>query len=128
MATDLKVLIADDDPALLKVMALRLRAEGFDVIPCSDAYQALESARVESPDVAVLDINMPAGGGPSAADRFQRMAKTQHIAIIFLTGDKSEEVKIMAKSLGAHDVLYKPVEIADLVSAIRSAWSSEPAS
>ena len=59
----LKILIADDEPEILEIMAKKITQEGFDVIPAIDGQEAWEKIQVESPDVIVLDLNMPKMNG-----------------------------------------------------------------
>jgi DNA-binding response OmpR family regulator len=124
MSKSIKVLIADDDPVVLKLVSSGLRAEGFKVIACLDAYQALEGIHRERPAVAVLDIHMPAGGSPQVVERLQVTASAHRVAVIFLSGDKSPAAEEMARKLGGHELLHKPVNMPRLISAIHSAIAS----
>ncbi|MBN3041262.1 MAG: response regulator, partial [Candidatus Omnitrophica bacterium] len=57
-----KILIADDEPNIVRLLASRLKANNFEVIVASDAMQAVMKAHQERPDLIILDIRMPAGG------------------------------------------------------------------
>lgn len=115
------VLIADDDARLVTALARRLRGSGFHVIECQDAYMAIELARRHKPDVILLDVNMPAGGGESTHARLAKIGETASIPIIYLTGDDSERVRRRAHDLGAFAVIGKPFDMEDLLSHILEA-------
>ncbi len=124
---EIKVLIADDDRDLTRAIAIYLKSAGFKVISSVDAYQALALAGQNQPDIAVLDINMPAGGGVSVQQRLRQRGGMDTLPVIYLTGDKSEEARKSAIDGGAYDVLYKPVDMKKLVSSIRSALNLKAA-
>jgi DNA-binding response OmpR family regulator len=116
-----KVLVAEDDSALLKSIRLRLTAEGYEVLCAQDGYQAVAIAREASPDVLVLDINMPAGDGFSVQDRVWRMVSMRRTPIVYITGDGSQHLLERAHKLGARSLLKKPFSSSELVEAIRDA-------
>ena len=99
-----KILIADDDVKLLQALTVRLEAEDFEVITCQDAYQALDMARRNLPDLLLLDINMPAGNGFSVQERIAKIKELAGIPVIYITGDASAAVDRNAHKLGAFAV------------------------
>lgn len=115
------VLIADDDVKLLSAMAKRLRAMGFNVIECQDAYMATDLARRHRPDAIMLDVNMPAGRGDSTHERLLKIPETANIPVIYVTGDQSQHVRDRAKQLGAFAIVRKPADIGELASYLFSA-------
>lgn len=115
-----KVLVVDDDADLVQSLSLRLRHEGYDVAVAMNGYQGLERARTESPDLLILDINMPAGNGFSVQDRLQKMMGPWPI-VIYLTADRSLRADLMSKKLGAFAVIHKPFDIARLLETVRRA-------
>ena len=116
-----KVLIADDDKNLLTSLAIRLKAEGFDVLSAQDAYMAVAQCKKEHPDVLVLDINMPAGDGFSVQSRVDRMNHDRALPVIYLTGERSERVVQLAKARNAYAIVFKPFETSELVLKIKAA-------
>lgn len=126
-----KVLIADDDDGLLKALQVRLEHVGFDVTTAVDGYRALVEAREDLPDVLVLDINMPAGNGFTVQDRLEKLQTSDNkpskrIPVIYITGDKSDGIKGLAKNLGAFAVIYKPLDIDHLCETIMQAMAPPP--
>src|SRR6185312_1069615 len=103
-----RILFADDSVRLLTALQCQLECHGFEVEICSDAYAALAQARKNKPDVMVLDIRMPAGNGFSVLERMGKIPELRHIPVIYVTGDKSEELELQASQLGAVGLIHKP--------------------
>lgn len=126
-----KVLIADDDNGLLKALQVRLEHVGFEVTTAVDGYRALVEAREDTPDVLVLDINMPAGNGFTVQDRLEKLQAsenkpTRKVPVIYMTGDKSDEIQKLAKDLGAFALIYKPIDADQLCETIMQAMAPPP--
>lgn len=122
-----KVLIADDDRNFLTSLSVRLKAEGFEVACAQDSYQAVEVATRFRPDVLVLDINMPAGDGFTVQQRVEKMTHLLAMPVIYLTGERSERVEMMAKTQHAFALMFKPFETDELLRTIRSAVTTPQA-
>jgi CheY-like chemotaxis protein len=110
------VLMADDDVRFMGALSKRIRALGFTVIECQDAYMATDLARRHNPDVILLDVNMPAGNGDSTHERLSKIPETAEIPVIYVTGDQSQRVRDRAEQLGAFAIVRKPVDMGDLAS------------
>lgn len=108
---DMKVLIADDDPLIVQILRSGLRARGWDVIVAADAMQAGMFAMQASPDVIVLDLNMPGGTGLAALKRLKQSVKTSQIPVVILSGETNPTILQGAKDLGAEVFLAKPVDL-----------------
>jgi two-component system, OmpR family, KDP operon response regulator KdpE len=117
----MKVLIADDSEKLLGALRLQLEARGFEVITCTDAYSALSQARIHKPDAMILDIRMPAGEGFSVLERMAKVQEIRDIPVIYITGDRSAELTLRAKVLGAYALIHKPVVMSTLLGTLHSA-------
>jgi DNA-binding response OmpR family regulator len=118
-APRIKILIADDDPALVEALKVRFKKLGLEVCQAHDACIALEMAREEQPDVLVLDINMPAGDGFSVQERMHMAVDGAKTPVIYITGDKSRRLDDLAEDYGAAGIFHKPFhfhELADLVA------------
>lgn len=116
-----KILIADDDKALLTSLSVRLQAEGYEVVCVQDSYQAVEQTLKQWPDLLVLDINMPAGDGFSVQNRVDRGSPLHSIPVIYLTGDQSSRAIDIARAQQAFAVVYKPFDTQQLLKTIREA-------
>jgi CheY-like chemotaxis protein len=116
-----KILIADDDRDFLTTLSVRLEAEGYQVFCVQDSYQAVAQALKAKPDVLILDINMPAGDGFTVQDRIKKIDHLKEIPVIYLTGERSDRVKSLAKARQAFALVFKPFETDDLLSAVSAA-------
>jgi len=118
------ILIADDDPALLAALRVRLEAWSYDVITSQDAYQALHIAKHEKPDLLVLDINMPAGSGFSVPQRLRLDDPDHTPPVIFVSGAHPETIKRFAIESGLakcgqrYTYLQKPIDTDRLLEVI----------
>lgn len=118
-----RVLIADDNRSLLAAILTRLKNSGFEVKAAQDGYQAVQIASRWKPDVAVLDINMPAGDGLSVQERLATMrgGLLGGVPVIYLTGEHSARVEAIKRSEQAFAVLHKPCGSEELIETIESA-------
>ena len=122
-----KIVIADDDKDLAEGLAIRLSAKGYEVHCAQDGYQTIVLSREKMPDLLMLDINMPAGDGFNVLERIQRMEQAgdmNPIPVIYLTGDTSEKVKLLAMEHGAFGILHKPFNFDGLLEMVRKAIDS----
>ncbi len=120
-----KILIADDNPDILMLMASRLRANDMQVITASDCTQAIKKAYVEHPDLILLDIRMPKVGGLATFTNLKMYSRTENIPVIFITAYPGKKVEEEAFELGATDFIAKPFATEDLVAKINKAIAAE---
>ena len=114
-----KILVVDDEEDIAKALKVRLKANGYSVLFASDSIQAFAIANQENPDLILLDILIPGGGGFVVAERLKQSAATHRIPIIFLTGIPGGEER--AYKLGASGYLMKPYQPEELMKAIQNA-------
>ena len=112
-----RVLLADDDPGILEVVAYALRNEGFDVTPVLSGEAALEEARGSPYDAVLLDVMMP---GLSGIDVCRTLRAESNVPIVMLTAKDGELDRVLGLELGADDYVTKPFSMAELVSRIRA--------
>ena len=113
-----KILVVDDEPSIVRLLSLRLKAHNFDVISAYDGYQCVEVAKLELPDMILLDIKMPLGGGIKAYETLKSINKTSLIPVIFITAFPSTEVKKQVMEMGAEDFISKPFNSDVLIEKI----------
>ncbi len=113
-----KVLIADDSRYQAQLLASYLHAKGLEVVFAADALQAWTAALRSSPQLILLDINMPGGTGVEVLKRIRMSTRTQHIPVIVVSGEKNPAVESTVRDLGAADFLHKPVEQDQLCAAV----------
>ncbi len=116
-----KILIVEDDPGVSRALTIRLKSAGFDVVSAGDALAGMRVAVQEIPDLAILDISMPAGNGLRLADRFQNVPATAGMPFIILTASKEPSLRERAESLGAASFIEKPFESEELLAAVHDA-------
>lgn len=120
-----KILIADDEPHIVKLLGSRLKANNYEVIGAYDGVQAVEAAHREKPDLIILDIRMPAGGGLTVCENLKTALKTTFIPIILITAHPSDEIRQQAKELGADDFVTKPFNADELLVKVRKALGED---
>jgi response regulator NasT len=111
----MKILIADDESLIRMGLKSLLQELGHTVISARDGSEALALARENSPDLAILDINMPKTKGLQAARAHSRY---RPIPNLFLTAHAGDELITKATDLPVHGYLIKPVRSAELHAAI----------
>jgi len=119
-----KILVIDDMPNIVTMVKARLEASGYEVITALDGQQGLTYANAEKPDLIILDIVMPAGGGYSVYARLRMSPKTRSVPVIFLTAkDKPEDVA-RAYKLGAEYFVKKPYKPEMLLGTVKKVLES----
>jgi DNA-binding response OmpR family regulator len=113
----MKILIADDDRDLLGLIAFTLTQAGYLVVKASDGPSAIHAFQGESPDLAVLDINMPGASGFQVCEAIRAKSR---IPVMMLTVRGEEEDLIKALDLGADDYLTKPFSPRTLLARIKA--------
>ena len=114
-----KILIVDDEKDVLRVLDRRLVMAGFDIISADNGLLALSMAKLNQPDLIMLDVQMPKIDGGETARRLKADQMTKHIPILFLTAlISSEESARMKYYRGGSIVLAKSIDITEFVSII----------
>jgi DNA-binding response OmpR family regulator len=111
------ILLVDDDPGVLDVVAFMLRREGFEVDEERDGSDALERAREKAYDIVVLDVMLP---GMSGTDVCRALRAESDVPIVMLTARDAEIDRVLGLELGADDYVTKPFSTAELLSRVRA--------
>ncbi len=111
-----RVLVADDDASLRRMLARTLEAEGFEVALAADGGDALARAERSAPDVIVLDVAMPGVDGLAACRRLR--AKGLGTPILMLTARDAVTDRVAGLQAGADDYLVKPFAVAELIARL----------
>ncbi|MFN3421741.1 MAG: response regulator [Armatimonadota bacterium] len=114
-----KILVVDDEVAIVRVLRDRLETEGFEVLTAYDGLQGVEVAQKEQPDLIIMDITMPNMDGLTAAKLLREKPETAHIPIIMLTARGQETDEQAGYQAGAVLYLMKPFSTRQLVREIR---------
>ena len=114
------ILIVDDLPANLELLAGMLAEQGFEVRPVLSGKQAIAAARAEAPNLILLDIRMPEMDGSEVFEQLRAEAALHDVPVIFLTGVTETAEKVRAFALGAVDYVTKPFQAEEIVSRVRT--------
>jgi DNA-binding response OmpR family regulator len=114
------ILVADDDPDIRSLVALRLERSGYDVVAAGDGEQALATALERAPDVALLDVMMPKLDGYEVTQRLRELEATRHLPIILLTARVQETDIARGVEAGADDYVKKPFSTNDLRDRVQA--------
>jgi len=106
--TPARILVADDEPHLLRLVRFRLEREGHEVITATDGEEALEMARAEQPDLCVLDVMMPKRSGFEVLRELRADPGCASIKVIMLTARAHDRDVDAGYALGADDYVTKP--------------------
>jgi two-component system response regulator RegX3 len=115
--TQQSVLVVDDDPGVLDVVAFMLRREGFAVDEEKDGTAALAAARERAYDIVILDVMLP---GISGTDVCRALRAESDVPILMLTARDAEVDRVLGLELGADDYVTKPFSTAELLSRVRA--------
>jgi DNA-binding response OmpR family regulator len=111
------ILVVDDEKKLRDLLRVYLEQEGYRVVEAADGRAALYVARVEKPDLVLLDVMMPELGGYDFLRAFSKEASTP---VIFLTARIEEAEKVLGLELGADDYITKPFNVRELIARVRA--------
>ncbi|HUH07387.1 MAG TPA: response regulator [Egibacteraceae bacterium] len=114
------ILVADNEPDILRFVEVNLRLEGFAVITAADGQEALEQAFETQPALVVLDVMMPKMDGLEVCRRLRADPRTQNVPIIILTAKALPADKVVAFTAGADDYVLKPFDPSELVARVRT--------
>jgi DNA-binding response OmpR family regulator len=113
----MKILVADDDRDLLELIAFTLAQSGFLTLKAPDGEAALRIFADESPDLLILDINMPGRSGFQVCEEVRRKSR---VPVMMLTVRGAEEDLVRALELGADDYLNKPFSPRTLLARVKA--------
>ena len=122
-----KILIIDDDEHLVLGLAAKLKAQGYAVVSAMDGVAAIAVARVEAPDLILLDLGLPAGDGFLTLERLKAMTNFSATPVIVLSARNPAANKERAMKGGAIAYFQKPPENREFLAAIRQTLGEEVA-
>jgi two-component system response regulator RegX3 len=112
-----RILVVDDEQAIVDAVSYALRAAGFEVDEFADGESALEATRSARYDVLVLDVRLP---GLSGIEICRRLRGESDVPILILTAMDAEVDRVLGLEAGADDYVTKPFSVAELVSRVRA--------
>ena len=114
----MRLLIAEDNPALAIFLARGMEQEGHEVTMATDGEMAMEAVRKDLPDLAVLDLNLPRRDGTEVLEFLRSL--TEDVPVLILTARKEPEVRLRCLEMGADDFMLKPFSFAELRARCRA--------
>ncbi|GAA3598044.1 response regulator [Klugiella xanthotipulae] len=120
----MKILIADDDPQILRALRVTLGARGYEIVTAADGAEALNRAIEQHPDLVMLDLGMPTLDG---LDVIAGLRGWSRVPILVVSGRTGAADKVDALDAGADDYVTKPFSIDELLARIRALTRRSPA-
>jgi len=119
----MRILLADDDPQILRALRITLTARGYDVTTASDGRAALDAATRVHPDLVVLDLGMP---GLTGIEVIEALRGWTQVPILVVSGRSESWDKVEALDAGADDYVTKPFQADELLARIRALTRRAP--
>jgi two-component system OmpR family response regulator len=113
-----RLLVVDDEPNILELLATSLRFAGFEVATATNGREALSAARRQRPDLVVLDVMMPDMDGFAVVRRLRGEGTT--VPVLFLTARDATEDKVAGLTVGGDDYVTKPFSLEEIIARIRA--------
>jgi two-component system OmpR family response regulator len=113
-----RLLVVDDEPNILELLATSLRFAGFEVTTATNGREALTAARKTRPDLVVLDVMMPDMDGFAVVRRMRGEGAT--VPVLFLTARDATEDKVAGLTVGGDDYVTKPFSLEEIIARIRA--------
>ena len=126
LQTRARILIADDDRAILQVLETVLSGDGYQVVSVGDGAEAVARAKSDAFDLIILDVQMPTLDGLGAARQLRREESLAHVPIVMLTGRSADRDIEAAFAEGVTDYITKPFAVAQMRARVRS-WLARSA-
>ncbi len=115
-----KILIVDDNAAIVEMLQRKLEREGYSVVGCVESTDAVSTCLKAKPDLIILDILMPGKNGWEIMDELKQDAETEDIPVIISTVKNRPEDIEKGKNLQATDYIAKPYVFSDLLDKVRA--------
>jgi len=115
-----KILIVDDEPDILEFLGYNLEKEGYQVITAQDGYEGIKKARIELPDLIILDLMMPGMDGIETCQILREDSLFSNTIIIFLTARNEDYSQVAGFGAGADDYVVKPIKLKVFLARIKA--------
>jgi len=117
---DIKILLVDDEPDILEIVGYNLSSEGYQVITAQNGIQAVKKAKIEKPQLIILDVMMPEMDGIEACEQIRKNPDLNNTIIAFLTARGEDYSQLAGFDAGADDYITKPIKPKILVSKVKA--------
>ncbi len=116
----IRILVVEDDPAIVELITYNLEADGFDVIVAETGEEAQLLINEENFDLVLLDWMLPGVSGIELCRRLRQRQETMAVPIIMLTARGEEGDRVRGLATGADDYIVKPFSVAELVARVKA--------
>lgn len=113
-----RVLLADDDPGLLRLISTTLGTQDFELLHATDGEQALQIAREHHPELVLLDVNMPKLNGFEVCRQLKTEPDTAGIKVVMLTARGTDLDRARGREVGADEYFIKPFSPVQLLNKV----------
>ena len=114
-----KILIVEDENELIVGLSTLLKSQGYLTVAASDALFGISLTHREKPDLIILDLGLPAGGGLHVLENLNHSTATKNIPVVILTAQQEEGLEEKLKLMGVAGFFQKPFEPETLLSKIK---------
>ncbi len=122
-----KVLVVEDNELNMRLFCDLLTAFGYTTFQCRDGAKAVEIARTETPDLIIMDIQLPEVSGLDITRWLKDDAKVAHIPVLAVTAFAMRADEQRVREAGCEGYLSKPIQIASFIRAVETLMPKEPA-
>jgi DNA-binding response OmpR family regulator len=120
-----RILVVDDDPRLLHIVAMYLGIEGYDVATASNGEDGLKEVDSHKPELVILDIMMPGMDGVEACRSIRGNPATTHIPVLMFSALSGDDDVERARLAGANKLITKPFNLVGLGHVVKSFFGSD---
>jgi DNA-binding response OmpR family regulator len=113
-----RILIADDEPGLVRVLQMHLESRGYEVCVALDGREALRQLDIARPDLIILDVAMPYADGFEVLEVIRASPDTREIPVIMVTAKDRDSDIVQGWRTGADCYLTKPIDVAELTAFV----------
>jgi len=118
-----KILIVEDEKELLLGLSIFLKSQGYSIIAAYDGTFAISLAHKDKPDLIILDLGLPAGGGIFVLENLRNSVETNDIPVLILTAQEGADLEEKLKKMGAVACFHKPFDPPILLNKIKDILS-----
>ena len=115
-----KILVVDDEPMNIRLLQIRLQAEGYTVLTATNGQEAIEQVKVGKPDLILLDVMMPEMNGFKVCQWIRENESTRFLPVVMVTALIGDDDRIKAIGVGADDFISKPFDHYEVLARVRS--------
>ncbi len=117
---DIKILLVDDEPDILEIVAYNLTSEGYQVFTAKNGVDGVAMAKKREPHLIILDVMMPEMDGMEACEKIRKIKGLENTIITFLTARGEDYSQVAGLDAGADDYINKPIRPKVLVSKVKA--------